>query len=143
MQISDIVRHKGGDVVTVGPDDSVRELLAQLAEHNIGALVVVDGDQVVGMVSERDVVRRLHTDGDSILQTPVRVLMTSAVVSVAPDDSADTVAQTMTDSRIRHVPVLADGQLTGIVSIGDVVAARIRQLEIDRGQLESYITSGG
>ena len=139
VQISDIIRHKGSEVVTIGPRDSVLELVARLADKNVGALVVVDDDQVVGMISERDVVRRLHYDGQHTLGADVGSLMTADVVSVSPSDSVDAVAQTMTDNRIRHVPVIADGRLVGIVTIGDVVAARIRQLEIDRGQLESYI----
>jgi CBS domain-containing protein len=142
MQILDIVRHKGSDVVTIAPHESVTDLVARLAEHNVGALVVVDNNDVVGIVSERDIVRRLHTNGAEVLTASVRALMTSTVMSAAPGQSVDEVAGVMTENRVRHMPVLADGRLIGIVTIGDVVAARIRQLEIDRGQLESYITHG-
>ena len=142
MKISDIVRHKGSDVVTITPADSVRELLTRLAEYNVGALVVIDGEAVVGIVSERDVVRRLHSDGDAVLSANVGSLMTSTVRSTFLDESVDSVAEAMTEKRIRHMPVVVDGKLVGIVTIGDVVAARIRQLEVDRGQLESYITQG-
>lgn len=142
MKISDIVRHKGSDVVTITPADSVRELLTRLAEYNVGALVVIDGEAVVCIISERDVVRRLHSDGDAVLSANVGSLMTSTVRSTFLDESVDSVAEAMTEKRIRHMPVVVDGKLVGIVTIGDVVAARIRQLEVDRGQLESYITQG-
>jgi CBS domain-containing protein len=142
MRISDIIRHKGSDVATITPADSVRGLLARLAERNVGALVVVDGESVVGIVSERDVVRRLHSEGDAVLSANVGSLMTSMVRSTTLNESIDSVAEAMTEQRIRHMPVLSDGKLVGIVSIGDVVAARMRQLEADRGQLERYITQG-
>ncbi|MDT4944342.1 MAG: hypothetical protein QOH14_1075 [Pseudonocardiales bacterium] len=144
MKISDILRHKadtsGSTVVTIAPTGAVTELLAQLAEHNIGALVVVEGSGVVGIVSERDVVRRLNERGASILEATVADIMTSTVVSCSSQDSVDSVAATMTERRIRHMPVIDDGELTGIVTIGDVVLSRTRQLEQDRSQLEHYIT---
>jgi CBS domain-containing protein len=128
--------------VTIGPGEPVTELLARLAEHNIGALVVVDRDAVVGIVSERDVVRRLNSDGAGVLSWTVNEVMTSSVVSCSPDDSVDSIGAAMTELRVRHMPVLAGGQLAGIVTIGDVVAGRIRQLEQDRVQLEGYIIHG-
>ncbi len=146
MRISDILRRKtaGTTVVTIAPSASIIDLLAQLAEHRIGALVVVDGDAVVGIVSERDVVRRLNTGGAEVLQGRVADMMNSPVVSCAPQDSVDSVATTMTDRRFRHMPVLAQGehgaQLVGIVSIGDVVSSRMHELEQDREHLEQYIT---
>lgn len=140
MRISDLLRAKGADVVTTPADATVRELLASLADHDIGALVVVDGEAVLGIVSERDVVRRLNEWGDALLEREVRTIMTSEVVSCAPDDEVDRVAATMTEQRVRHLPVLLDGELVGLVSIGDVVKSRIRQLELDRHQLEQYIT---
>jgi CBS domain-containing protein len=142
VRISDILRHKGTSVVTIAPAESVRDLLARLAEHNVGALVVADGEEVVGIISERDIVRRLNERGAAVLDVPVSELMTATVVSCGPGDDVDTVAGSMTDLRIRHMPVLSGGTLDGIVSIGDVVAGRIRQLEHDRGQLEQYITQG-
>ena len=142
MLIADILRRKGSDVVTISSDASVSEMVASLAEHKIGALVVVDNDRTVGIVSERDVVRRLHRVGPQVLELPVSELMTTDVISCQPTDSVDQIGAAMTDKRIRHMPVLADGQLAGIVTIGDVVAARIADLEQTRGQLESYITQG-
>jgi CBS domain-containing protein len=140
MKISDILRHKGSTVVTIAPTGAVAVLLAQLTEHNVGALVVLDGDTVVGIVSERDVVRRLHERGAGLLDATVGDIMTPSVVSCRPQDSVDSVAETMTERRIRHMPVIDNGALAGIVTIGDVVSLRIRQLEQDRGQLEHYIT---
>lgn len=140
MKISDILRHKGSDVVTAAPTDSVTALLARLAERNIGALVVADGDAVAGIVSERDVVRRLHERGAAVLEAGVGDIMTSEVVSCASTDTVDSVAETMTQRRIRHMPVIDDGRLVGIVTIGDVVLSRTQQLEQDRSRLEQYIT---
>jgi CBS domain-containing protein len=144
MKISDILRHKhdinNAAVITIAPDGTVIELLASLAKHRIGALVVVDAGAVVGIVSERDVVRRLNERGSGVLTGTVAQIMTTTVVSCSPDDSVDSVATTMTDRRIRHMPVLDRGTLSGIVTIGDVVFSRISQLEHDRGQLEQYIT---
>lgn len=144
MKISDILRHKSGaDVVTIVPTDTVTTLLAALAEHNIGALLVTDGDaggSVVGIVSERDVVRRIAASGASVLEQPVSEIMTTSVLSCTSEDAVDAIAVTMTERRIRHMPVIDDDSLVGIVSIGDVVSSRMRQLEQDRGQLEHYIS---
>jgi CBS domain-containing protein len=146
VNISDILRHKSaetgasdGAVVTIAPNETVTALLAALAEHNVGALVVCEDDNVVGIVSERDIVRRIAERGAEVLDAAVEQIMSTTVVSCSSKDSVDSVAETMTQRRIRHMPVIDDGQLVGIVSIGDVVSSRIRQLEIDRGQLEQYI----
>ena len=143
MKISDILRHKdsggGPVVVTVPPNAPVADLVSELATRKIGALVVVDGDEVVGIVSERDVVRYLHELGPNVLDGTVANLMTAVVHTCAPTDEVDSVATTMTERRIRHMPVLENGTMVGIVSIGDVVSSRMRQLEQDRGQLEQYI----
>jgi CBS domain-containing protein len=140
MKISDILRHKGSNVVTIAPSGAVPEMLGALAEHNVGALVVVDGAKVVGIASERDIVRRLAELGAELLEVTVSDIMTTTVVSCGSHDSVDSVAETMTERRIRHMPVVDDDVLMGIVTIGDVVSSRIRQLEQDRGQLEQYIT---
>jgi CBS domain-containing protein len=145
MRISDILRHKetasGADVVTISPTDTVTTLVAALAEHNVGALIAVDGDSVIGIVSERDIVRRIAEHGADVLEKPVSEIMTTSVLSCTSGDSVDSIAETMTTRRIRHMPVIDDGTLVGIISIGDVVSSRIRQLEHDRGQLEQYISS--
>lgn len=142
MQISDILRHKQDNHVwTIAPDASIRDLLSQLAEHHIGALIVSGADgTVAGIVSERDIVRRLHSDGDAVLDGTVEQIMTRDVVPCAPGDGVPEVAALMTARRIRHLPVLDRGRLVGVVSIGDVVSSRIRELQHDRDQLEQYIT---
>jgi CBS domain-containing protein len=152
MTISDILRHKSdtraasgaeadpaSEVVTISPGATIAELAAALAEHRIGAVVVVDGGAVAGIVSERDIVRDLAGSGADALARPVSAIMTVDVVSCTNDDAVEDVAATMTQRRIRHMPVLDGARLVGIVSIGDVVSSRIRQLEHDRGQLEQYI----
>jgi CBS domain-containing protein len=142
MLIADILRRKGSTVTTIGSQAPVRELIASLAEHRIGALVVVEDGRTIGIISERDVVRSLHRTGARVLELPVSELMTSDVISCQPTDNVDEIGSTMTERRIRHMPVLSNGELAGIVSIGDVVAARIHDLEKTRGQLENYITHG-
>lgn len=140
MRISDVVRHKGGNVVTVRPDATVVELLALLSEHRIGAVVVSDdGEGVHGIVSERDVVRHLHTDGSGLLEAPVSQIMTAQVHTCSPDDALEDLAAAMTERRIRHVPVVVDGRLDAIVSIGDIVKSRIDALQAERDQLRDYI----
>jgi CBS domain-containing protein len=139
MRISDVLRGKGSTVATVEPDVSIAHLVGELARHNVGAMVVVADGQVVGIVSERDVVRQLRDRGAALLDARVADIMTTSVVTCLPTDSVDSLAATMTERRIRHMPVLQDGELAGIVSIGDVVKSRIGELESDRQQLESYI----
>jgi CBS domain-containing protein len=140
MRISDVVRHKGDLVVTVRSDETVERLLALLEEHGIGALVVSDdGESVGGIVSERDVVRHLHSEGAAVLQAPISSIMTSEVQTCGLDVHIDELARTMTDHRIRHVPVVVDGKLRAIVSIGDIVKNRIDELQTERDQLVGYI----
>lgn len=141
MRVSEVLRRKGGLVVTIAPDRSVRELLALLEEHGIGAVVVsADGAKVEGIVSERDIVRRMHADGDGILNGPVSAIMTVDVRFCSPADQIDALMDVMTESRIRHLPVLADDSLAGIVSIGDVVKYRMAEVQGERDQLTAYIT---
>ncbi|WP_116042051.1 CBS domain-containing protein [Amycolatopsis palatopharyngis] len=143
MRIADVLRTKGAEVATVEPLATVAELLARLAEHNVGAMVVVDQDEsVVGIVSERDVVRRLHENGATLLERPVAEIMTTVVATCSPEDAVDSLSVVMTERRIRHVPVLTEGRLTGIVSIGDVVKVRMNELEQSQEQLEAYIAQG-
>jgi len=140
MRISDVLSSKsGGEVVTIPPDATVRELLGLLAQHNIGAVVVsADGAAVDGIVSERDVVRRLHED-ESVLDGAVSAIMTSEVATTDPHTPVDDLRVVMTERRIRHVPVVTDGRLTGIISIGDVVKSSLDQLQFERDQLDSYV----
>jgi CBS domain-containing protein len=139
MRIKDVLHTKGDMVVTVAPEASVRDLLSLLAEHNIGAVVVsADGSSVDGIVSERDVVRAL-VRGVEILDSAVTEIMTAEVRTVALDDTVDGLMRLMTEHRIRHVPVIVDDGLHGIISIGDVVKSRIGELEFERDQLTSYV----
>jgi CBS domain-containing protein len=142
MRIADVLRGKGGAVVTINPDATVAELVAGLADHNIGAMVVAGPDGVKGIVSERDVVRQLHTHGASVLSSPVEKIMTSVVSTCSKEDTVDSLTLLMTENRVRHVPVLEDGKLVGIVSIGDVVKTRMQEMETEHEQLQSYITQG-
>lgn len=139
MRIADVLRGKGHAVATVEPEVTVAVLLARLAEGNYGALPVVRGGALIGMVSERDVVRRLHERGAALLEAPVAEIMTTSLATCSPEDSAADLAKVMTTRRVRHLPVLVNGELAGIVSIGDLVKARIDTLEAERQQLESYI----
>jgi CBS domain-containing protein len=143
MRIADLLRKKGSAVATVTPETTVTTLLTGLAEHNVGAMVVVNPDgAIAGIVSERDVVRRLDEHGPGLLDGPVSEIMTKLVASCGPDDSVDQLSVLMTERRIRHVPVLVDGRLAGIVSIGDVVKNRMEQLEQSQEQLQAYISQG-
>jgi CBS domain-containing protein len=141
MRISDVLRGKSGEVVTVVPDTPVDRLLAVLAEHRIGAAVVSrDGSTVDGIVSERDVVRALAVRGAAVLNEPVSAIQTTEVFTIAPEAGLAEVERVMTERRFRHVPVVVDGALRGIVSIGDVVKRRIDELESERSELTGYIT---
>ena len=140
MRISDVIRRKGDLVVTVRSDATVQRLLEILEENRIGAVVVSnDGSTVSGIVSERDVVRHLGTAGAGVLDQTVATIMTSEVQTCTPQDFIEDLARTMTDRRIRHVPVVVDGQLRAIVSIGDIVKWRIDELLTERDHLVGYI----
>ena len=140
MKISDVVKSKGSDVVTMRPDATVGELLTLLADHNIGAVVVSDdGTSVSGIVSERDVVRHLGRSGAGVLQEPVSTIMTVEVHTCSFGDEIEDLAGSMTERRIRHVPVIEAGRLAAIVTIGDVVKHRISQLQDERDHLVGYI----
>lgn len=140
MRIGEVLQAKSSrEVVTISPEAGVRELIARLAEHNVGALIVSsDGTSVEGIVSERDVVRHLHADG-TVINNTVRAIMTAVVETCDEDTPVEELMKTMTERRIRHVPVVREGRLTGIISIGDVVKHRIDRLEFERDQLDSYV----
>jgi CBS domain-containing protein len=142
VQIRQLLRRKGNEVATIPPGASVRDALAVLATRGIGALVVSsDGHRVEGILSERDVARGLHEHGAALLAEPVARVMTAEVHTCRPDVGVTDLARLMTDRRVRHVPVLEDDVLVGIVSIGDVVKARLDELEAERAQLVDYIQS--
>jgi CBS domain-containing protein len=141
MLISDVLRAKGTQVITVTPDTTVRQLVTVLAEHRIGAVVVShDGIAVDGIASERDVVQELARRGAAVMSAPVTAIYTAQVHTVTPQSPIEEVMRMMTERRVRHAPVMADGGLQGIVSIGDVVKIRLDELQAERTALTDYIT---
>src|SRR3954454_6016227 len=140
MKIREVIAGKAiQDIVTIRPDATVRDLLALLDQHNIGAAVVsTDGTTVEGIVSERDIVRKLNASDDTLTAT-VTDIMTAEVQTCEASASLDEVRNTMTRGRFRHLPVCDDGTLVGVISIGDVVKAYIDQVEFERDQLDSYV----
>ncbi|MBE2998565.1 CBS domain-containing protein [Nocardiopsis sp. HNM0947] len=139
MLIAAILRTKGTEVVSVAPETTVADLLTALTRHGIGAVAVARDEALIGIVSERDVVRGLERHGADLLAAPVADIMTADVHTCTPDDTVESVSEAMTRHRFRHVPVMSQGRLAGLVSIGDVVKSRLRVLEEDRAQLEAYI----
>lgn len=141
MRVYELLRAKGGHVITVQPSTPVSEALTLMKDYNLGSVVVsTDGRQVTGIVTERDVVRRL-VDGPAFLAEPVAQIMTAVVYTCDAQDSVESLMATMTNQRIRHLPVVdAGGGLTGIVSIGDVVKSTITQLQFERDQLQGYVS---
>jgi CBS domain-containing protein len=142
MRIADVLRTKGAAVATITPETSVSGLLNELAMHNIGAMVVVSSDGVVGIVSERDVVRKLHEHGVDLLKLPVSQIMTTMVATCSPTDTVNHLTALMTTKRVRHIPVVENDRLVGIVSIGDIVKQRMEELESEQQALQDYITRG-
>ena len=141
MRISDVLGRKGSLVATVRPTTTINSALDKLAEHNIGALIVTDADgEIVGIVSERDIVRALPQRGPEVLDAEVSEIMTSPLVTANPHTDVVDAMRSMTDKRVRHLPVLDDGELVGIVSIGDIVKNRIDELQAATDQLTHYIT---
>lgn len=142
MRVKSILDEKGTYVATITPTATVTELCPMLTEHNIGAVVVSsDGKTVEGIASERDVVRAVAQQGPAVMETPVSELMTDVVAVCEPDNSTDDLMVTMTARRIRHVPVVAEEELSGIISIGDVVRVTVAELQEEKATLLGYITS--
>ena len=142
MRIHEVLRRKGHEVVTVAPETHVRQLIAVLAEHRIGAAVVsTDGSTVEGIVSERDVVIAVAERGAAALSEPVSQIATTDVQTSGPDAQIQDLMHVMTEHRVRHVPIVVEGELRGIVSIGDVVKSRILELEVERSTLNDYIST--
>jgi CBS domain-containing protein len=141
--VGDVLRAKGNAVFGAEPNDTVYYALTVMAEKNIVALVVREGDRVVGIFSERDYARQVVLKGKASKDTPIRDVMTSRVVFVRPKQNLEECMALMTDKHIRHLPVLEEANLVGIVSIGDVVKAVISEKEFLIAQHENYIASGG
>ncbi len=141
MQVANVLRAKGSLVATVPQDAAVAAVLAVMAEQRVGAVVVVNDRSVVGMVWERDVVRHLHERGEALVGAQVSEIMNTDVINCVPGDQVDGILQTMTERRIRHLPVIVDDELCGIVSMGDLVKAKMDELEAERAHLRSYIAT--
>jgi len=139
MYVRDILNHKGSQVFTVGPEESIGGLAALLAKGRIGAAVVCEDGEVVGVISERDIIHAVAEQGARSPEMLVREHMTSKVISCTPETTIDEVMNLMTERRIRHLPVLVEGRLAGIVSIGDVVKIRIESVEQEATRLREYI----
>ena len=143
MFVSDILSQKGGLVYTVTPSTTVAQVAQQLSTRRVGCVLVLrDNDEVAGIVSERDLVRAVAQHGPTALEMEVRQVMTRDVVSCTPDDSIDQIMGMMTRGRFRHMPVVQRGELLGLVSIGDVVKARLAETEHETEALKAYIVAG-
>ncbi len=137
MNVTEIIKVKGDEVVSLPTTATAAELVELLAERGIGAVVVMEGDSLAGIVSERDVVR--HVAGGGVLDIPVAEIMTTAVATCSPGDELPELATVMTEERVRHLPVVEDGQVVALVSIGDVVKARMDDLQAERDHLAGYV----
>ncbi|CAN5697679.1 CBS domain-containing protein [soil metagenome] len=141
VRVSVILQRKGTQVVTISPNATLSSAAQVMAEHNIGALLVsADGRGLEGIISERDLVCQLGRQGVACLERPVAETMTAEVATCSPETTVDELMVTMTDRHIRHLPVLADGAVAGIVSIGDVVKSRLDELEVRAQTMEQYVT---
>lgn len=142
MHVSAIIGEKGSTVFSVGPDETVAAAVAVLSGKRIGAVLVTRDDQVLGVFSERDVINALSRVGAGIMTQPVKDFMSTDVVTCRRGDTIDHLMGLMTDKRIRHLPVIEDGKVVGMISIGDVVKFRIAEAEAESDALKSYIASG-
>ena len=142
ITVSQILREKGASVWSVSPDTKVYEALKLMAEKNIGALLVAEGDRLVGIFSERDYARKVILKGKSSKTIPVKEIMTEEVLYIRPSHSIEECMAVMTSKRIRHLPVLEQNKILGVISIGDVVKAIISEQEFTIKQLENYISGG-
>jgi CBS domain-containing protein len=140
-RVSEILDEKGRGLLQVDADATVLEAVKQMVEANVGSLLVTDGGEVTGIVTERDYLRRVALEGKPDDQTPVREIMSSPLIVITPETSVDECMALMTDRRIRHLPVVTDGKVTGIVSIGDVVKYQSRQQSFEIQFLHDYIAA--
>ncbi|MBI2457046.1 MAG: CBS domain-containing protein [candidate division NC10 bacterium] len=138
--VQQILRHKGSAVWSVTPDSMVYDALRLMAEKGVGALLVLDAGRLVGIISERDYARKVILKGKSSLDTPVSEIMTERVMCVRPGQTVEECMSLMTEKRVRHLPVLIDDQVVGVVSIGDLVKASLDEKDFMIKQLENYIT---
>jgi len=142
MTIETILRQKGTDVVTIEPEANVRRAADWLRAKNIGALVVTSGKAVLGLISEREIVHAFSHYGETVVSMPVKEIMQHGVITVSPEESVSRVMKLMTHHRVRHMPLLRDGKLAGLISIGDVVKYRLGDLELETNVLrDAYIAA--
>ncbi len=139
LQVKHLLDEKGRNVYAISPGEPVLAAIRAMAEHGIGALLVLDGDALVGVISERDYARKIILNNRSSSDTPVRDVMTPTIITVSPADSVDTCMRLCTDSRVRHLPVVDGGKVVGVVSIGDLVKAVISEQGVQIEQLQRYI----
>jgi len=139
MLVNDILRGKGSTIETTTSQTSLMDAINQLNEHNIGSLLVMDNDQVVGIITERDVLHAVDDDVEKLHRLTVDDVMTKDLITCGPDANLDKIMVLMTEKRIRHLPVLDDGKLLGLISIGDVVKGRLREIETEAQDLKDYI----
>ncbi len=140
MHVANILTVKGDDVITVTPETTIVEVAKILKAKRIGALLVMEGSNIAGIISERDIARGLPDYGEKILNMPVSELMTKKVTTCLLDDSIDVIMEMMTEGRIRHLPVVDNGKLVGFISVGDVVKNRVEELVAEEDQLRSYVS---
>lgn len=140
MQVANILKVKGDDVISVAPDTNIVEVAKILKSKRIGAILVMEGGSIAGIISERDIARGLPDYGEKILNMPVSDLMTKTVTTCSSDASIDEIMEMMTKNRIRHLPVVDDGKLVGFISVGDVVKNRVEELVAEEDQLRSYVS---
>lgn len=144
MSVAHILKQKGNAVFTVAPGDSVQSIVDSLAQHRIGAVIVSDGKGgIAGIVSERDVVRAMAGKGAAVMSKSAADIMTAKVRTCGPNDSEADLMSLMTEHRIRHLPVVINGKLAGMISIGDVVKNRMEMMEREAEELKTYIASAG
>ncbi|RAH98719.1 inosine-5-monophosphate dehydrogenase [Acuticoccus sediminis] len=141
MTVKAILKEKGGDVFTMSPDATLVEVAQELSRRKIGALLIMDGDRLAGILSERDIVRQIARAGAAALSAPASSVMTQTVQTATMDDLIEDVMTRMTNSRFRHMPVVHEGKVAGLISIGDVVKRRIEQAVRERDEIRDYIMS--
>lgn len=143
MNVSTILKNKGSDVITRHPEATLSEIVSILNEHKIGSVIIVDASECVcGIVSERDIVGAIANNGGSVLEEAVSICMTEKVITCTREDTIEKLMTEMTAHRFRHMPVVEDGKLVGLISIGDVVKQRIAETEMEAASLREYITTG-
>lgn len=142
MLVAEILKDKGGEVFSIAPDITLADACAELDSRRVGALIVCDGDRVVGVISERDVVKAVAADGTAGLSKPVSAYMSKNVIFAEPGETVAILMERMTDRRIRHLPVLKDSRLSGVISIGDIVKCQIAEATREAESLRTYIGAG-